>query len=66
MSHGEVAIIQNMSEGTIAWRMHEARRRLTAIMSPERMPRPKLRELSADLSRALNEYGLFVPAFDKP
>src|SRR5204862_4486875 len=25
MSHGEVAVVQNVSEGTIAWRMHEAR-----------------------------------------
>jgi RNA polymerase sigma-70 factor (ECF subfamily) len=28
MSHGEVGVIQKVSEGTIAWRMHEARRLL--------------------------------------
>src|SRR3990170_5575018 len=28
MSHGEVAVVQNVSDGTIAWRMHEARRRM--------------------------------------
>ena len=28
LSHGEVAVVQKVSEGTIAWRMHEARRRL--------------------------------------
>jgi RNA polymerase sigma-70 factor (ECF subfamily) len=64
MSHGEVAIIQNLSEGTIAWRMHEARRRLTAQMAPERSVR-KVRELSTDLARALTEHGLLVPAFTK-
>ncbi|MBA3541963.1 MAG: sigma-70 family RNA polymerase sigma factor [Deltaproteobacteria bacterium] len=60
MSHGEVAVIQNMSEGTIAWRMHEARRRLNMAMAPERMQRPR-RELSADLSRVLFEHGLMIP-----
>src|SRR5688572_22204745 len=28
LSHGETAVVQKCSEGTIAWRMHEARRRL--------------------------------------
>ena len=62
MSHGEVAVIQNLSEGTIAWRMHEARRRLNEAMAPER--RQRKRELSDDLTRALSEQGLFVPVFD--
>jgi RNA polymerase sigma-70 factor (ECF subfamily) len=62
MSHGEVAVIQNLSEGTIAWRMHEARRRLNDAMAPER--RQRKRELSDDLTRALSEQGLFVPAFE--
>lgn len=62
MSHGEVAVIQNLSEGTIAWRMHEARRRLHEALAPER--RQRKRELSDDLTRALSEQGLFVPAFD--
>lgn len=62
MSHGEVAVIQNLSEGTIAWRMHEARRRLHEAMAPER--RQRKRELSDDLARALSEQGLLVPAFD--
>jgi len=62
MSHGEVAVIQNLSEGTIAWRMHEARRRLNEAMAPERWQRK--RELSDDLARALSEHGLLVPAFD--
>ncbi len=62
MSHGEVAVIQNLSEGTIAWRMHEARRRLNDAMAPER--RQRKRELSDDLARALSEHGLLVPAFE--
>src|SRR5215510_1327269 len=63
MSHGEVAVVQNVSEGTIAWRMHEARRRLHEAMQPEKLQRR--RELSSDLARALTEHGLFVPAMTK-
>jgi RNA polymerase sigma-70 factor (ECF subfamily) len=63
MSHGEVAIVQKVSEGTIAWRMHEARLRMHEAMAPEKIQRK--RDLSADLSRALVEHGLFVPAFGK-
>lgn len=60
MSHAEVGIIQKVSEGTIAWRMHEARRRLHEAMAPEKRVR-KRGELSAELSRALADFGLFVP-----
>jgi RNA polymerase sigma-70 factor, ECF subfamily len=63
LSHGEVAVVQKVSEGTIAWRMHEARRRLHEAMLPEKLQRR--RELSADLARALTEHGLFVPAMPK-
>jgi RNA polymerase sigma-70 factor (ECF subfamily) len=59
MSHGEVAVVQAVSEGTIAWRMHEARRRMHDAMAPEKLHRK--RELSADLARVLGEHGLFVP-----
>jgi RNA polymerase sigma-70 factor, ECF subfamily len=64
LSHGEVAVVQNVSEGTIAWRMHEARRRLHEAMAPEKLQRK--RELSAELSRLLTENGLFVPVLGKP
>jgi RNA polymerase sigma-70 factor (ECF subfamily) len=57
MSHGEAGVIQKVSEGTIAWRMHEARRRLQESMAPERIAR-KRGELSSELSRVLTEYGL--------
>jgi RNA polymerase sigma-70 factor (ECF subfamily) len=63
LSHGEVAVVQKVSEGTIAWRMHEARRRLHDAMTPEKIQRK--RELSAELSRVLTEHGLFVPALTK-
>src|SRR5437660_1244849 len=62
MSHGEAAVIQKCSDGTIAWRMHEARRRLHDAMAPERIPR-KRGELSSDFARVLTELGLpIVPA----
>ncbi|HEY0194926.1 MAG TPA: hypothetical protein VGC42_27625, partial [Kofleriaceae bacterium] len=64
MAHGEAAVIQKVSEGTIAWRMHEARRRMheaTAPERPERIPRRR-GDLSPELSRALVEHGLLVPA----
>ena len=60
MSHGEVGVIQKVSEGTIAWRMHEARRRLHEMMAPEKLQRP--RALSADLARLLIEAGLPILA----
>lgn len=65
MSHGEVAVVQNVKEGTIAWRMHEARRRLHEAMEPTRLGRKRALELSADLARALVEHGLLVPAYGK-
>lgn len=59
LSHGEVAVVQNVSEGTIAWRMHEARRRLHEAMAPEKLQRK--REMSKELQSALTEYGLLLP-----
>ena len=44
--------------------MHEARRRLHEAMAPEKLQR-KRGELSAELSRALGEHGLFVPVMTK-
>jgi RNA polymerase sigma-70 factor (ECF subfamily) len=63
MSHGEVAVVQKVTEGTIAWRMHEARRRLHEAMAPEKLQRP--RQLSAELARVLMEHGLLMPALPK-
>jgi RNA polymerase sigma-70 factor (ECF subfamily) len=63
LAHGEVAVVQKISEGTVAWRMHEARRRLNEAMMPQKLQRR--RELSAELSRVLVEHGLLVPAMPK-
>ncbi len=60
MSHAEAGVVQKISEGTIAWRMHEARRRLAAALAATR--RGKARPLSLELSRALVEQGLPVLA----
>src|ERR1043165_3637726 len=49
MSHGEAGVIQKVSDGTIAWRMHEARRRLHEAMAPEKVRR-RYRELQSELS----------------
>jgi RNA polymerase sigma-70 factor (ECF subfamily) len=59
-SHGEAAVVQRVSDGTIAWRMHEARRRLNEAMAPDRVVRK--RGLSTELSRLLSEHGLPVLA----
>ena len=56
LSHGEAAVVQKCSEGTIAWRIHEARRRLADSMRPEQIKRR--RPLSAELSRLLADTGL--------
>ena len=63
MAHGEAAVIQKVSEGTIAWRMHEARRRLHEATAPEKVTRR--RELSPELSRVLSEHGLLIPALKR-
>ncbi len=56
LSHGEAAVVQKCSDGTIAWRMHEARRRLAQAMRPQQVSRR--RPLSAELSRLLADHGL--------
>jgi hypothetical protein len=56
LSHGEAAVVQKCSEGTIAWRLHEARRRLGTAMQPDQVR--KRRPLSAELARLLVDSGL--------
>ncbi len=58
MAHGEAAVVQKCSEGTIAWRMHEARSRLQTAMNPDSVR--KRRPLSRDLEGLLSELGLPV------
>jgi RNA polymerase sigma-70 factor (ECF subfamily) len=69
MSHGEAAVVQRCSEGTVAWRMHEARRRLHDALALDRPGRPaparverRRAGLSAHLEGLLAEVGL--PALD--
>ncbi|MBP9087886.1 MAG: sigma-70 family RNA polymerase sigma factor [Kofleriaceae bacterium] len=56
LSHAEAAVVQKVSEGTISWRMHEARARLQKAMADGRVA--KVRPLSSDLSQALSDNGL--------
>jgi DNA-directed RNA polymerase specialized sigma24 family protein len=49
-------VVQKCSEGTIAWRMHEARSRLNASMNPDLVR--KRRPLSTELEGLLSELGL--------
>ena len=64
MSHGEAAVVQKCSEGTVAWRMHEARVRLAAAMTPDAI-RPR-RPLSSDFQRLLGDLGLPVVSMPPP
>ena len=60
LSHGEVAIVQKCAEGTVAWHMHEAKKRLVEAMAPTKELRK--RPLSQDLRTLLVEHGLPVLA----
>lgn len=62
LSHGEAGVVQKVSDGTIAWRMHEARRRMNEAMAPEKLQRRR-GELSPDLTAVLQQFGL--PALGK-
>ncbi len=55
LSHAEAAIVQGCSPGTIAWRMHEGRRRLLEATADAR---PRKHVLSEHLGRLLEEAGL--------
>lgn len=62
LSHGEAAIVQKCSEGTVAWRIHEARQRLRKALGVRGRPRLRARakSISTELSALLNEWGLPV------
>ena len=65
-SHGEAAVVQDCSPGTIAWRMHTARKQLRrALKRGEESARPldaPHRSLSIEFRQLLNEVGLPVLA----
>ncbi|HEY4243603.1 MAG TPA: sigma-70 family RNA polymerase sigma factor [Kofleriaceae bacterium] len=69
MSYGEVAVVQGVTEGTIAWRMHEARHRLHEAMLPiEGLRKPRAAKsdaLSAELAKGLLDGGFLIPFLGK-
>jgi RNA polymerase sigma-70 factor (ECF subfamily) len=61
LSNGEAAVVQKCSPGTIAWRLHEARKRLHAAMAPHRLIAKKPRETSSHLEMLLVGAGFPLP-----
>lgn len=65
-SHGEVAVIQNCPPGTIAWRMHEARKHLRKALQYGSIGATNLatgrRSLSVEFRQLLYEVGLPIMA----
>ncbi len=58
LSHGEAAVVQRCSPGTIAWRIHEARKRLRRALaedSPPPVPHRRKAGLSTELSHLLQQ-----------
>lgn len=55
LSHGEAAVVQSCSPGTVAWRMHEARQRLRKSLEVRRPPAHRDR-ISRDLKHLLHEW----------
>jgi RNA polymerase sigma-70 factor (ECF subfamily) len=62
MNHGEAAVIQSCSPGTVAWRIHEARKRLRKAL--EVRPAVRLEDrgepLSKELTSLLHQWALPV------
>lgn len=67
LSNAEAAIVQGCPRGTIAWRLHEGRRRLTEATAPSKISLPK-KGLSEHLGRLLADAGMPIleldPGFD--
>ena len=61
LSNGEAAVVQKCPPGTIAWRLHEARKRLHAAMAPHRLIARKARETSSHLEMLLVGAGFPLP-----
>lgn len=73
LSHGEAAVVQSCSPGTIAWRIHKARAHLRKALlnsrpppipldARKRAPTPYEIPISDELDRLLQEWGLPAPA----
>ncbi len=62
LNHGEAAVVQKCAPGTIAWRIHEARKRLRkALATPPPIPR-RPPALSKELTNLLHQWCLPVLA----
>lgn len=62
-NHAEAGVIQGCSTGTVAWRIHEARKRLRKALTserplPVRRPEARRERLSTELASLLHEWAL--------
>jgi len=65
LSHAEAAVVQKCSPGTIAWRIHEARKRLHTALEEKPQARsrnPRRGQLSAEFTQLLHQWCLPVLA----
>lgn len=61
LNHGEAGVVQGCSAGTIAWRIHEARKRLRKALAsnrPAQVPAAEPRPLSRELTSLLHRWAL--------
>jgi RNA polymerase sigma-70 factor (ECF subfamily) len=59
LSNAEAAVVQRCSRGTIAWRLHEGRRRLLDAIAPTKLA-PRRPGLSEHLEQLLADAGLLL------
>jgi RNA polymerase sigma-70 factor (ECF subfamily) len=60
LNHGEAAVVQNCSPGTVAWRIHEARKRLRKGLEHGTARRAQGRPLSVEMTQLLHQWCLPV------
>jgi RNA polymerase sigma-70 factor, ECF subfamily len=58
LSNAEAAVVQGCSRGTIAWRMHEGRRRLCEAEKKSPLPSSHRKGITEHLERLLEDAGL--------
>jgi RNA polymerase sigma-70 factor (ECF subfamily) len=65
LAHGEAAVVQGCSPGTVAWRIHEARKRLHQALHRPPPPIPagrRERAISAETVELLRVWALPIPS----